>query len=593
MTRPACVEPVFAAGFPSVSVVWVNSTSYASRTAADDPIGARLTAAGAPFELAAHTIGGVVYRVFRHAPGSLRDIYVGARQFGPRPFLVGRDFRVTYAEACGQAAALVRALSDEGIVKGRRVAIAMANGPEWVISFLAVTAMGATAVLVNNRGSPEELFAALTDTDCAMLIADAGVAARVPGEWIAHRPVVVTGSGMNEVLPPAWRQFDDLVRGGETLELEPVETSPDDEAVVIFTSGTTGGPKGALLTQRATAQSVTAVDYLILRGPLRTVADLAALQALPEAPPPSVMLVFPLFHASGATSALLPAMRRGGKIVMVRKWNVAEVIDLIEREQVSGLSGSPAMLWDLMHADRSGRDLRSLRFLSVAGQGLRRPLFEDLRRYFPDVLIGVGYGQSETGGVTGIGGANLAEHPDCAGWVLPYFELRLLDDAGKEVPAGEMGEILLRSPTVMREYCGRPAETAAVLEDGWLRTGDLGRVDDEGRLYIVDRKKNIVISGGENITCSEVESAALTHPAVREAVAFGVPDERLGERLVLAVVMRPGMSVTPRELADYIGERRAIYKVPRDFTFITELPLNATGKVDKRKLLAGYLQRQV
>lgn len=557
-------------------------------TAGSDPIGALLTGPGAPFELESTTIDGVPYRLFCHGPRTIRDIYLGARDFGPRPFLVGRDFTVTYAEAFGKAAALARALSSAGAGRGQRVAIAMANGPEWVIAFLAVTALGATAVLVNHRGSPDELHSALTDTGCTALIADQAAAARVPQPWTGRRRVIVTGTDV----PPAWQSFETTVAGWQGLELQPLEVSPDDEAVVIFTSGTSGGPKGALLSQRATAVSVCAIDYLILRGSLQSAADVAALRPAADAPPPCAMLVFPLFHASGATSTLLPTIRRGGRIVMVRKWNVAEVIELIERERVSGLSGSPAMLWDLIHADRTGRDLSSLRFLSIAGQALKRPLYDDLRAAFPEAAIGVGYGQSESGGVSGIGGANLAARPDSVGWLLPVFELRLVDDAGSDVPPGEVGEIMLRSPTVMRGYCGRPEETAAVLRDGWLLTGDLGRLDEEGRLYIVDRKKNIVISGGENITCSEVESAALTHPAVREAVAFGVPDERLGERLILAVVRRPGTAVEGQELAAHIGARRAIYKVPRGFLFTDELPLNAAGKADKRQLRARYLERQ-
>lgn len=557
-----------------------------------DLIGALLTGQGGPFELVSTTADGVSYKVFRHGPKSLAHIYDRAQEFGPRPFLVGSNFTFTYAEAFSKAAALVLAISGAGVLRRQRVAIAMANSPEWVIGFIAVTAMGATAVLVNCRGSAEELLSALTDTECTALIADPDVAARVPERWTESRLVIVANLNRAIKLPTSSRSFDEFVSGWQGLALEPVEMASEDEAVVIFTSGTTGGPKGALLTQRAVTQSVCAVDYLILRGPLRTASELAVLQPTPDTPTPCAMLVFPLFHVSGVTSALLPAMRRGGKIVMIRRWNVAEVMDLIEREQVSGLSGSPAMLWDLMHADRKGRDLGSLRFLSIAGQALKSPLFSDLREAFPDVMIGVGYGQSETGGVTGIGGANLSAQPDSVGWVLPYFELRLVDDGGNEVPKGDVGEIMLRSPTVMQGYCGRPEETAAVLKDGWLLTGDLGRLDEQGRLYIVDRKKNIVISGGENIACSEVESAALTHPAVREAVAFGVPDDRLGERLILAVVKRPGRHLDAQVLATHIGEQRAIYKVPRGFLFADELPLNATGKVDRQQLRARYLQRQ-
>lgn len=557
-----------------------------------DPIGAILTGRGGPFELVPTVADGVIYKVFLHGPKSLAHIYNCAREFGPQPFLVGRDFTISYAEAFSKAAALVRAISEAGIVRRQRVAIAMANSPEWVIGFIAITAMGATAVLVNYRGSTEELLSALTDTDCVALIADPDVVVRVPKRWAESRLVIVATSNSPTKPSPSTRSFDEFMSGWQGLKLEPVEMSSEDEAVVIFTSGTTGGPKGALLTQRAVTQSVCAVDYLILRGPLRTVSELAALKLSPDAPTPSVMLVFPLFHVSGVTSTLLPAMRRGGKIVMVRKWNVAEVIDLIERERVSGLSGSPAMLWDLMHADRKGRDLDSLRFLSIAGQALKAPLFSDLRDAFPDVKVGVGYGQSETGGVTGIGGANLSAEPDSVGWPLPYFELRLVDEVGNEVPKGDVGEIVLRSPTVMQGYCGRPEETAAVLKDGWLLTGDLGRLDEQGRLYIVDRKKNIVISGGENIACSEVEAAALTHPAVREAVAFGVPDDRLGERLILAVVKRLGRHLDAQMLATHIGEQRAIYKVPRGFLFTDELPLNATGKVDRQQLRARFRQEQ-
>ena len=276
---------------------------------------------------------------------------------------------------------------------------------------------------------------------------------------------------------------------------------------------------------------------------------------------------------------------------MTGKWRLDDVLDLLEQEKLASFSGSPAMLWDLLKAPREGRDLSSLRALSVGGQGITPKLLSELTAAFPGVMISNGYGQTETGAVNGIAGADLLARPTSSGRPIPIVDVRIVDDAGAEVAPGEVGEICVAGATVMIGYCNRPEDTAKTKHDGWIATGDLGRIDEGGYLHVVDRKKNIVISGGENIGCAEVEAVALTHPAVDQAIAFGVPDDRLGEVLLLAVVRHDGQDVDEAAIKAHFDGKVARYKVPRGVVFLDDLPLNALDKVD-RCALAKLVQSQ-
>lgn len=554
-------------------------------TRTGDPVRDMLTAPGGRFELVDIVTDGATHRAFRHAPMATGEILARAEAFADRPCLVGLDYELSYRDVLARAAALKAALAGMGLARGDRVAIAMHNRPEWVVAFVAAAALGATPVLLNYRASAAELASALAETEAKALIAEAEIAARTDADWRGARHVVVVG---DDASLAGSLSFDRLVAAHDGAALDPLLLAPDEEGVVIFTSGTSGHPKGALIAQRALMNMVEGIDYATIHGAAEAGIDLQAMAAAAAQSQPSAMLVFPLFHTAGVIAVLLPNLRRGGKMVMLERWRVDDAMTLIERERVSGFSGSPAMLWDLLKADRDDVDIGSLRFLSIGGQGISERLLAELAQAFPGVSFGIGYGQSETGSVNGIGGRNLLQRPTSTGRPLPIVELRIVGDAGEDLAPGEVGEIWVSGVTIMQGYCNRPDETAQTLRDGWVATGDLGRVDNDGFLHIVDRKKNIVVSGGENIGCGEVEAAAVSHPDIEQAAAFGIPDPRLGEKLQLAVIVRDGGELDADAVNEHLAALLPIFKVPRALHRCDAFPLNAMGKVDRRALAARF-----
>lgn len=547
---------------------------------------------GAAFELMQTRMAGAPVRLFRNAPPSLGAVYRVAQVYGERVFLVSDDVSMTYAQVFGQAQALANRLSVElRPLHGKRVAIAMQNSPEWMIAFIAVTAGGGTAALINSRGTGAEIAAALRDAAVDLVIADTARAQLILAEgWT--RPLVLSGNSaaLGATAAPIIT-FASAIAGWENAALTPVDVQPDDNAVIIFTSGTTGGSKPALLSQRSVITGLMNIQYAMAVVGVRIAAQYgSAVLAAGNNNQTAALLCMPLFHSAGCYAVFLSNLMRGGKIVILPKWNAERAVELIERERIVAISGSPAMLWDLLRLDRSGRDLSSLRSIGVGGQALQPQLLRELVAAFPQAMLGGGYGMTESNGsVCMIAGADLLAHPSASGQVIPSADLQIVDDAGAPVPAGAIGEIWLRGAMLMREYCGNPAATAAALADGWLRTGDIGRLDDAGYLHVVDRKKDIVISGGENISCVEVEGVVMEYPGVLDAAAFAVIDERLGERLAVAVVTQPGASVDSEALKNYVAGRLAIYKVPRAVMYARELPRNALGKVSRQLLQQRFL----
>lgn len=556
-----------------------------------DAIRAGLTAPGAPFELRTQEIEGVPRRVFCNAPQTLVDVYRAAAPYEARVFAVSDGERITYGEALRKAAALAGFIERGGSLRGRRIAIAMHNRPEWMIAFIAVTALGASAVLVNSRGTAAEINAALDETGVELVIADETRALLASADGRARRQIVARDPGSTQPLPLHSVGFDEAIAGWETARLEPASIDPEAEAVVMFTSGTTGGAKGALLSHRSVLTGLMNIQFsMAVVGARLTALYGAEAMAAAAQRQPSAMLCVPLFHSSGCYAIFLSNFLRGGKIVILRKWNAEQAVELIEREQVAAFSGSPTMLWDLLRVDRSGRDLGALVSVGIGGQALQPQLMREIIAAFPRAILGAGYGMTEVNGsVCMIAGQELLERPTSSGRIIPSAEVRIVDDEGADVAAGAVGEIWVRGAMLMRGYCNRPDATAEVLRDGWLRTGDLARLDDDGYLHVIDRKKDIVIAGGENISCTEVEGAIMEHPAVAETAVFGIADDRLGERLVAAVVVSPGHLLDAETLKQHVAERLAIYKVPREVFFCGPLQRNALGKVNRNDLRRQFL----
>jgi len=552
-----------------------------------DAIRAGLTAPGAPFELRSIEIEGAPRRVFCNAPQTLADVYRSVKQYEERVFTVYNGEHMNYSEALRKAAALGQHIEARGgAVRGARIAIAMNNRPEWMIAFIAVTAIGATAVLINSRGTAPEIKAALDHTDATLVIADAQRAQLLADD--ARDLIVVRDDA---AAPARAVDFNAAVAGWENASLEPAAIDPEDEAVVMFTSGTTGGAKAALLTHRSVLTGLMNIQFsMAVVGARLTALYGAEAMAAAAKRQPSAMLCVPLFHSSGCYAIFLSNFIRGGKVVILPKWNAAQAVELIEREQVAAFSGSPTMLWDLLRTDRSGRDLSTLVSVGIGGQALQPQLMREIIAAFPRAILGAGYGMTEVNGsVCMVAGQELMDRPTSSGRIIPSAEVRIVDDNGADVAPGETGEIWVRGAMTMRGYCKRPEATAEVLSDGWLRTGDMARIDDEGYLHVIDRKKDIVISGGENISFTEVEGAAIEHPAIAETAAFGVDDERLGERLILAVVVKDGHQLNEEALKQHVAERLAIYKVPREIYFRGPLQRNALGKVNRNDLRKEFL----
>lgn len=540
-----------------------------------DPFIAALTGPGAPHELEDITVAGVPMRAFRNGPKTLADLYRVATAHGAREFMVDGDQRLTFDAFFGLARAMAAVLRDQlGDVRGKHVAITMRNRAEWMAAFVAITALGGVAVLVNSRGRGAEMAAAIADTECQFVIADAQRAAALRDSGAAIPPMIDVDASPLAADGPAL-DFGDL--------------DPDADAIIMFTTGTSGMPKGARLTHRAITQGIaTSIFSRTLVGARamagmdpKVIEALAALQ-------PTVISSFPLFHISGCGSDFLNHLLLGGKLVVMPKWNGDVALDLIEREGVTSFSGSPAMLWDLVRAHDGSRNLSSLLGLGVGGQALPPQLFDQIRTMFPNAGFGCGFGQTETAGtVCAATTADLIARPGTSGCVVPAARVRIVGDDGQDLPLGEAGEILIRGPMVARGYWNRPEENARVFNDGWVATGDVGYLDADNFLYIVDRKKDIIISGGENIACSEVEFAAYSEPGVNDAAAFGLPDDRMGERVVLAVTAKPGETLDPIALRMGLAATLAPHKVPTEIRVVAVIPRNHMGKIDRKALRAA------
>ncbi|WP_309611445.1 class I adenylate-forming enzyme family protein, partial [Sphingomonas sp.] len=475
---------------------------------------------------------------------------------------------------------LAPALVARGVMKGDRVAIAMRNCPAWVVTYMAVLKAGGIATLINGWWQAEELAHALRLTEPVLIIADAPRAARIaaaPGAWsVVTLPIEQRLDG---ALAP-------LLAGAGTAPLPTV--GPEDPATILFTSGSTGEAKGALSTHRA----VTTGVYAYATG-LLTLLGILTKDGRPPVNPPRTLVSVPFFHVTGEVPLMLNSFVIGRGMVIMHKWDALEAMKLIEREKITYFVGVPTMSLELInHPDRDQYELSSL--TDITAGGAPRPVSHvaRLRHDFPNAQPALGYGLTETNAV-GCSNfwSNYADKPSSTGRAqTPFVEVEILGPADRVLPVGERGEVGIRSAANIREYWRNPAATAeAFTPDHFLRTGDIGYLDEDGYLFIVDRKKDIIIRGGENIACAEVEAALYACPAVGEASVFGTPDERLGEVPVAVVHVADGHKLDEAELRAFLATRLAAFKVPERISFsATELPKLGTGKIDRVTLRANF-----
>lgn len=546
---------------------------------------AALTAPDGPFPIGTALIDGIELRVHLGAPESVRDVIVTGARWAGRPAVTYEDEQLTWAQQhdlIGRFAAVL--VEQYGVGKGDRVAIAMRNYPEWIVAFAAAVSVGAVAVPLNAWWSGPELAYALADCDARVLVADRERASAVQ----QHRGELPGLRGLIEVRP------GDTVRGDaewsallaaqrDPLDLTTVPIDADDEVTILYTSGTTGAPKGAVATNRAHVMTM-----LNLR--LHAAVEAQLTQARGEAPPPppavpTSLVPGPLFHVS-YLPRLMAAAATGVHLVLMYKWDARRAVELIERERVDTVTGVPTVVRQLLdEVERRGSVPPSLRSVITAGAQSTGALIARIRSVLgPGVGSGTGYGMTETcGAMVMIGSHDYFRRPLSVGRPLATSEVRVVGPDGTDVPDGEAGEAWFRGPNVARGYWNRASD--AFTADGWLRTGDLVRRDEQGFVYIVDRIKDVVIRGGENVYCAEVEETLGDHPGVEESAVFGVPHELWGEEVVAAVQARPGSAVSADELRDFALGHLARFKVPTRIHIGPEpLPRNAAGKVLKREL---------
>jgi long-chain acyl-CoA synthetase len=459
------------------------------------------------------------------------------------------------------------------------VAIAMRNLPEWIVAYGAALSVGAVVVSLNAWWSEEELDYALNDSTPRVVVADPERARRTAAAASRLGAALVVARAGSDDLPPGALRLEDVV--ARNARVPEVALEPDDDATILYTSGTTGRPKGAVSTHRAVTQALAAFGCgTVVEGVRRG-------RTGPSGRQPVFILIVPLFHVTGCIPVMLSCVAVGLKLVMMRRWDPELALGLIEAERVTNLIGVPTQSWDLVESPHFAEyDTSSLR--SVAGGGAPAPpaLVRRVEASFARGRPTIGYGMTET---NAYGPANHGDdyltHPTSAGRALPIVGIEIRDEAGRARPVGESGEIWMKGPHIIRGYWNKPEETAEAIVDGWLATGDIGRLDGDGFIYVEDRAKDVVLRGGENVYCAEVEAALYEHPAVNEAAVLGRPHPRLGEEVVAVVVVRPGHSVTSAELQEHVAARLAAFKVPADITVTDQrLPRSPTGKILKREL---------
>ena len=542
-----------------------------------------LTGPGGAFEIVEADVLGHRLRVFRNAPGSIREVWLATAAFADRPYLIYESERLSYGDSHAQANAIAAWLFAQGVKPGDRVAVAMRNYPEWMLIYWACVSIGVAVVGMNAWWTAEEMAYGLEDSAPKVLFLDAERLERLRErpELAARQKLV--GVRLPSAVPGVTPWSDVIAHGGAMPE---VAVDPDSDACIFYTSGTTGFPKGAQLTHRGCVANLMNMMYA---GASSALAMQRATGLEPPATPPVpvTLITTPLFHVTANNCGAYAATAAGGALVLMYRWDAGEALRLIARERVSGMSGVPVMARELInHPDFSTTDTSSL--LALAGGGAQVPpdLVHKIEARVATARPGTGYGMTETCGIiTSISGDFFVDKPDSAGPAMPNFEVKCVDDDGNTVPAGQVGELWVKGSSVIKGYINRPEATASSITDGWLHTGDIARLDEHGFIYIVDRKKDMVLRGGENVYCAEVEAVIYRHSAVAECCVFGVPDERLGEEVGAAIVLKAGESLTDAALRAHCAAIMAKHKIPRYIWFQEEaLPRNASGKFLKREL---------
>ncbi|MGD1934801.1 MAG: class I adenylate-forming enzyme family protein [Candidatus Phaeomarinobacter sp.] len=516
---------------------------------------------------------------FKNTPPSLGGFFMFMLQHSEKPFLVFRDERYTFGETWAHANAVAAALQKQGIHKGDRVVIAMRNYPEWIFSFIGTVLAGGVAVPLNAWWQGQEILDAIEDAGAALALVDAERHQRLNSVNATVNQIVVRG----EPEGPNATTYASLLKDGATPQH--VDVEPEDDATIFYTSGSTSYPKGAVSTHGALT---TAMFNFAAYGLAQQAVETTVTGKEPSTEQAATLLSVPLFHVTGCHSIFMISVLVGRKIVLLDKWDAEEALKLIEKERVTTFMGVPTMSRELTeHPNRGQYDLSSLTEINAGGAA--RPATHVARLFdqFPNIRPGMAYGLTETNGTGAINNRDgYKARPASTGRSpKPLAELAIFDETGSPLPDGEVGEIAVRAVSIARGYWNRPEDTArAFTEDGWFKTGDLGFLE-ESYLTIVDRKKDMILRGGENVACQEVEAAMQADVEVLEACVFGVPDDRLGEAVSAVIYVRIPNSFDADEHRAFLSRRLAAFKQPSSIHVVGDpLPRLGSGKIDKLKV---------
>ncbi|WP_421931988.1 class I adenylate-forming enzyme family protein [Phenylobacterium sp.] len=573
-------EAVLPAGWPAMSIAQAH---------------AMITAPGTPAEIEEVVIRGVKTKTWKNQPPTMRSVVEMSRAHGEKVFLVYEDERVTFEAFYRAVSAFARELQARGVAKGDRVAIVMRNLPEWPVAFYAAESIGAIVTPLNAWWTGPELEYGLTDSGSKVAILDAERYERLT-EHLPNCPdlqTIYVSREVDEIAHPMVRKLEAVLGGPNDWAKLPdqalpaVEIDTDDDATIFYTSGTTGKPKGALATHRGVNSNIMAGAVAGARAFLRR--GEAPPQPDPNAPQRSSLISVPFFHATGCFAVLNPSLAGGAKLVMMHKWDVIRAFELIQREKIQSAGGVPTIAWQLIeHPMREKYDLSSLESVAYGGAPSAPELVRKIKETFPKSAAGNGWGMTETcATVTTHGAEDYANRPDSCGPAVPVSVLQIRDPADGVTVLGpnQVGELWANGPQIVKGYWNKPEATAQTFVDGWVRTGDLARVDEEGFCFIIDRAKDMLIRGGENIYCIEVENVLYDHPAVMDAAVVGIVHRTLGEEPGAVVTLKPGATATEAELRAHVAEHLAAFKVPVKVKFWHEtLPRNANGKILKNEL---------
>ena len=549
-----------------------------------------LTAPGQMFEVETIEVRGAPMLNYSVAPPSLREVWLGTAAYADREYLIYQEERCSYSQAHEFTASIANWLSQQGVQPGDKVAIAMRNYPEWMLAYWAITSMGAVAVGMNAWWVPHEMQYALADSAPKVMICDRERLLRFEEIRGQFPGIIVTAVRMEDEVPDYVTDWMEVLNTAPSMP--EVTIDPDDDASVFYTSGTTGQPKGAQLTHRGCVANLLNIAFST------AVQDLAKAKARPEsaattdakAAPAAVRIALvatPLFHVTGNNCVAQGIAATGGKLIHMYKWDAAEALRIIEEEKVTVFTAVPMMSRELlMHPDFSKRDTSSLESMGGGGAAMQPDLTKKVDESLPNASPNVGYGMTETCGIiAALAGKYLVDRPTSVGRASPTFEAKCVNEQGITLASGEVGELWVRGAPVIKGYLNRAEDSAEAITDGWLHTGDIAYIDDQEFIYLVDRAKDMVLRGGENVYCAEVENAMFTFDGVAECVAFAVDDERLGEEVGAAIYPKDGATISIEGLRQHCRNLLSSYKIPRYMWLVSEpLPRNANGKFVKRDI---------